>query len=357
MAERFDFVVGVDTHKKTHTFVVLDRVACEVLRFTVGSDVSGCEDAIAKVSSLGIAVWGIEGTGVYGRHLAEMLLKRGDVVFEVPGSVTRRYRKRDRGKSDPLDAKAIAEAVLRERERLPRYERCDEREAVRLLYDRRDRIIRERTEAINRLRAAVLRLGRTDLPRDLARKKSLASVNSILLEIPASDYTTTELLDDAREAISDIERCNERVRGIEKKLGPFVERMGPEVLKLRGISTVIAAGIIGHSGDIRNCRNAAAYAMRAGVAPIPCSSGANSRVRVNPGGNRQLNRCLHIVALVQICAKETHPGKIFYERKRKEGKTHRAALRALKRHLATIVFYRLRDNLGAEPRHMQQIAA
>jgi hypothetical protein len=72
MARNFNVVAGVDTHKKTHTIVVLDSVASEILRFTIQADVRGCEDAIVKVSALGAAVWGIEGAGVYGRQLAEM---------------------------------------------------------------------------------------------------------------------------------------------------------------------------------------------------------------------------------------------------------------------------------------------
>ena len=127
---------------------------------------------------------------------------------------------------------------------------------------------------------------------------------------------------------------------IEKQLVPFVERPAPSLLELRGVSAVVAAGLIGHAGLLANCRDASAFAMRAGVAPVACSSGRNQTVRVNTGGNRQLNRCLHIIALVQVRT-ATHAGRAYYERKRAEGKTYRQAMRSLKRQLATVVFYRL----------------
>jgi len=103
---------------------------------------------------------------------------------------------------------------------------------------------------------------------------------------------------------------------------------------------VVAAGVIGRAGSLGNCRDASAFAMRAGVAPVPCSSGRSHTLRLNTGGNRQLNRRLHVVALTQIQSVD-HSGRRYYDRKRTEGKTHRAAMRALKRQLATVVFYRL----------------
>jgi len=148
-------------------------------------------------------------------------------------------------------------------------------------------------------------------------------------------------LDEIEDGLSEIERLNLRVRAIEDKLRPFVERLASKLLEMYGVSTVVAAGLLGHAGTLRNCRNSDAFAMRAGVAPVPCSSGKSSAVRLNRGGNRQLNRLLHNVALTQLrCAEQ--PGRVYYDRKRAEGKSHRAALRALKRQLATVVFYRLR---------------
>jgi len=139
-----------------------------------------------------------------------------------------------------------------------------------------------------------------------------------------------------------VQRLNATVSRLERRLRPFVGRLAPELCAVRSVSTIVAAGLIGHSGNLLTCRNAAAFAMRAGAAPVPCSSGRNfDTVRLNLGGNRQLNRALHVVALTQSRTVD-HAGRNYYERKRGEGKTHRGAVRALKRQLATVVFCRLR---------------
>ena len=336
------FVAGVDTHKDSHTIVFLDAVGEPVANLVIPTTIAGFQKAIRVAKKLGDVVWGVEGTGSYGRGLAEALVARQYLVYEVPGSFTKRHRKfgSRRGKSDALDARAIAEVVLREAGRLPRFEESDQQEAIRLHYDRRDRYVRSRTEAVNRLRGAAIRLSLGSLPVDLSTAKALRIVESRLHEMSYASYTARALADEILDACAEIRTLNERISAITRYLRPFVTRLAPELLAMRGVSTVTAAGIIGHAGNLRNYRDAAAFAMRTGTAPIPCSSGRTSAVRVNPGGDRQLNRCLHTIALVQSHA-ASHAGRVYYERKRAEGKDHRAALRSLKRQLATVVYYRL----------------
>lgn len=147
------FVAGVDAHKDTHTVVFLDRL-------------------------------GLESTGCYAKAFARRLLKSGACVYEVPGSFTKRHRQRSSrtGKSDPLDAQAIGEAVLRESHRLPRYEIAIEREALRVRYDQRDRLAGQRTECINRLRAAAVRL-ELNLPTCLRSEKGLDETERLVKKI------------------------------------------------------------------------------------------------------------------------------------------------------------------------------
>ena len=187
-----------------------------------------------------------------------------------------------------------------------------------------------------------MRLGLLELPRQLWSARRLEALRNQLEPFRGLSLTADALVEEILEAIVDIERCTERIHEIESKLRPFVERVAPGLLKLRGAATIVSAGLFGHAGSLRNCRDANAFAMRAGVAPVSFASGSSSCVRVNFRGNRQLNRCLHVIAMVQIRLPD-HPGRVYYERKRAEGKTHRAALRALKRQLATITYYRLRD--------------
>jgi transposase len=292
----------------------------------------------------GVVRWGLEGTGSYGALLAQQLADSGATVYEVPGAFTKRHRKHGsrRGKSDPIDAKAIAEAVLRESERLPVYGVAVEQQAMRLRYDRRDRLVSERTKAVNRLRSAALRLGLDDVPDALKSSVAVQQIRRRATRLAGTNAAVDALVDEIAEACEDIERCTKRIRGIEQLLRPFVKRVAPELLALKGISTVGAAGMIGHAGNLSNCRSASAFAMRSGTAPVPCSSGRHQAVRVNCGGDRQLNRLLHVIALNQVRYAD-HVGRVYYDRKRKEGKTHAAAFRSLKRQLATVVFYRLQS--------------
>jgi transposase len=148
------------------------------------------------------------------------------------------------------------------------------------------------------------------------------------------------VVDDLHDAAEEILRLTDKIRAAELQLKGLTTEISSELMSVHGVSSVVAAGLIGHAGDLRNYRNAGAFAAKCGAAPVPCSSGRRVAVRVNRGGDRQLNRLLHVVAVAQVATKE-HPGRRYYERKRAEGKTHLSAMRCLKRQLATVVYYRL----------------
>lgn len=338
-----DFVAGVDTHKDSHTIVFLNERGHAIETLTIPATDEGYASALETGAKFGNVRWGLESTGSYGNAFAKFLCEREAEVYEVPGSFTKRHRRRSSrtGKSDALDAQAIAEAVLREAERLPRFASSPEREAMRLRYEQRDRLVKQRTEAVNRLRSAALRLNLRDFPSDLTTEIGLSYVERTLKSVRIIDDAVHALVDELRYATEDIRNLNARIRSIEKMLDPMVRRAVPRLLEVRGVSTVVAAGLIGNAGDLANCRDSNAFAMRSGTAPVSCSSGRHSSVRVNTGGNRQLNRLLHIIALNQIRTAE-HCGKIYYDRKRAEGKSAKAALRCLKRQLSDLVFSMLR---------------
>lgn len=339
-------VVGVDTHKKTHTLVVLKGIGEEVDAFSIPATPEGYRIARQRVKEQSDdSIWGIEGAYTYGQGLAEYLTSESLVVYEVPGSVSRRHRRQSakHGKSDPLDARAIAEATILDATQLPRYERSAEREAVRLLYERRDRLVRQRTEAINRTRAHAHHIGLPEAPANLGRQSGIDRMRTLLDSYQSGDVATEIRVEEIRDSLGEIEKLSVRIAELEHRLRPFVERLAPALLDIYGASVVVAAGLIGHAGSMNNCRDAHAFAMRAGTAPIPCWSGNTSTVRLNRGGNRQLNRLLHNIAITQL-RKPTHCGRHYYDRKRNEGKSHRAAIRSLKRQLATVVFYKLRPS-------------
>lgn len=342
-----EYFVGVDTHQDSHSIAVLSGMGEVVDAFSIPTTPAGYAEAIARVSCRTIVAWGLEGTGSYGRCFAQELLRVGAIVHEVPGAISKRHRNRlrHRGKSDPQDAHAIAEAMLRERSSLPRLFEDDAQEALRILYERRDRKVRERTDKIEKIRAFGVRLGLT-FAKDLTTKRSIDKARALIAEQKPLGYADLELVDDLRDLLVDTEHLGEAIRALEKRLGPFVHRLAPALLHLRGCSIVTAAGLIGHSGAMPSYRNADAYAAHAGAAPVSCSSGKHTSVRVNTGGNRQINRCLHTMANTQSRT-IGHEGKVYYDRKRAEGKTHRAALRCLKRKLATVVFRTLCEPVPA----------
>jgi transposase len=337
-----EFFAGVDTHRDTHSIAIVNRLGELLESFTVAANSSGYAEALAQTAKYAGLIWGLEGTGSYGRPFADNLIRQGHTVYEVPGVITKRHRRRlrRRGKSDPQDAHAIAEAVLRERDSLPRHLEADAEEATRLLYDRRDRYVRERTAKVNRTRALALRL-ELELPDDLTTMRALDTAEAALKDRRTYGYADYEAVDEIRDLLGDLRRILERIAEVESRTGPFVERLAPELLKMRGCSVISAAGLIGNTGQTINYRSSDAFASHAGAAPVSCSSGKHESVRLNTGGNRQLNRCLHNIANVQMRT-IGHVGKLYYDRKRAEGKTHREAMRCLKRRLAAVVFRTLR---------------
>jgi transposase len=339
-------VAGVDCHKSTHTVVFSDAVGNVIESVVIETTNAGYEKAIDIAKRLNCTEWGLEGSGCYGYAFAVYISATGSDVYDVPGILTKRDRKQSgkRAKSDYNDARAIASVVLREEGRLPKFYLAVSQRALRMRYDQRDRFVRERTKAANRLRGAALFIGITKLPTDLTPTKTakqiLRSADKLRQECTVNDATDA-VLDELEEAAATIQSLNMRIAQIEKKIKPLTRRIAPQLLNIHGVSDVTAAGIIGHTGDIKNCRNASAFANRCGVAPVECSSGKRPAVRLNIGGDRQLNRLLHIAAMAQVRSK-THEGRTYYERKRTEGKTHLAAMRCLKRNLATVIYYRLK---------------
>lgn len=344
-------VAGVDCHAESHTVVVVDGLGRTLGELVVRTEPAAFADARVQVGQwaaahgAGALVWGLESTGSYGRGFAEFLVASGDVVYEVPPRLGHAERKRARrlGKSDALDAHAIAMVVLREGARLTRFYGERMEEELRLYYDHRDRLVRERTALINRVRQAARRLGVTDVPQDLASLSGLERLSALL----SAQATTPSAI--ALAVRTEIEFASTRLRLLAEQIAELERRLRPlvkpwrAVMALVGVSDRVAAGLIGHAGDLRNLRSAAAFAMRSGVAPVVCSSGRNQHVRVNHAGDRQLNRLLHIIALVQRRTHD-HAGQHYYARKLAEGKTPRSAMRCLKRRLATIVYYRLLED-------------
>ena len=334
--------VGIDVHKHTHAAALLDEHGGELGVLTFANSPAGYRRLIGWLADRDAAqaVIGVESPGSYGRCLVAALAAAGHEVLHVPAWRTHRERHRQGpGKTDPGDALAIADVVRRMHAELSPALEPELVRALAMLELQRRRFVRDRTQAIQRLRsdwtqldpvseAKVLRL---DRQRELRRLKRIRFGDSLTQQIAARCI---------RELARDIEDLNQRIGDLDREIAALLEEHGNPMADLLGAGTLIAATLIAHAGDVRRFKDAAAFARFCGTAPIPCGSGQTAgRHRLHRGGNRQLNAALYRIAIVQ---QRHHPdAKAFLARKTREGKTPREARRALKRHLANVVYRRL----------------
>jgi transposase len=138
----------------------------------------------------------------------------------------------------------------------------------------------------------------------------------------------------ARRLVGRIREIDQEARILEREIGSQVA--SPRLHQIQGAGPIVVAMLVGQTGDVLAVRSAAAFAALSGTAPIPASSGQTNRHRLNRGGNRQLNRALHIIALTQ--SRSESAGRTYLAGKRDEGKTWSEAMRCLKRQLAGVVY-------------------
>jgi transposase len=324
--------IGVDTHKATLAACAVDDLGSALAERTFANDPAGHAALLAwSIALLPVGRTGLEGSAGYGAALARFLVAHQREVCEVPPQLSHRERLRTRraGKSDPGDALAIARVTARE-PNLPPVRLADPSHELQLLVEAREDLVTEATRVRNRLHAdlVVLLPGYQATAANLVALRSRRSVAARLRPLRGIQ---AEL---ARDRLSRLGRLTIEAKVLETRIAGIVG--DHPLLAVSGAGALTAAKIIGEVGDIGRFRSADAFAMLAGVAPIPASSGQTNRMRLNRGGNRQLNRAFHSIALVQ--AQHHPPAKAFIARKRSEGKTQREAIRALKRHLARVVF-------------------
>jgi transposase len=211
--------------------------------------------------------------------------------------------------------------------------------AMALLEALRRQSVAQRTQAIQRLRAIWTQVD-PESEREvvhLHRQRPLRRLRRISFGTGLAERTAARCV---RELASEIAALNDRISELETEMSELLAEHGDPLADLQGAGLQVAATVVAHAGDVRRFRSQAAFARFCGVAPIPCGSGqSDGRHRLHRGGNRQLNAALHRIAIVQ--ARVSPEAQAFLARKRDEGKTAREARRALKRHLANVVFKRL----------------
>jgi transposase len=336
LAERVEHVIGVDTHRDSHSAAVCTTTGAVTAELTVAADAFGYKRLLrfAREQAPGRRVFAIESTGSFGAGLTSFLLEQGELVVEIDRPA--RPARRSGAKSDALDAaRAAREALSREQLAQPR--RRGSREAIRVLLTTRDGAVVARTKAIGQLKALIvnapeqlrhhLRALSTD--EQLARCARLRTSAAHSLEQRA---TNIALRSTARRALALEAEATE----LESQLEPLVRELAPTLLTEPGVGAISAAKLLNAWSHPGRFRSEAAFASLAGAAPIPASSGQTIRHRLNRGGDRQLNRALHTIILSRLTH---HPEtKRYAARRAAEGKTPREIKRCLKRHLARRLF-------------------
>ncbi|MFJ8159127.1 transposase [Streptomyces sp. NPDC094468] len=237
-------------------------------------------------------------------------------------------------KTDPADALHVAQVTLF-RTDLRKVTAEDQSTILRLLTERLNDLVNERTRTINRLHAVLRDLLPGGAPIRLSADKA-ASLMKGIRPVTATDSCRRNI---ARDLPADLRRHDRQVRDNEAQMRDALAASRTSLMSLPGLGTVLAAKVLGHIGDISRFPTEHHFASYVGSAPLDASSGKNVRQRLNTGGSRALNSALHIIAICQIC--DVGRGQEYYLRKIAEGKTPAEARRALKRPLSHVV-YRIR---------------
>jgi transposase len=335
-------VIG-DTHKRTHALAAVDEgTGRQRGERQIEAEERGHLAALRWARALDAErVWAIEDCRHVSRRLEQALIAAGERVVRVPPHRMGASRRGERepGKSDQIDALAIARAVVKDGVQCFPVARLDQQAMeIRLLSDHRKDLVAEHTRVQNRLRWHLLELSpelESSLRRgSLEKPRQLARIDRCLRRMPACARVRV-----AREQVAQLRRLTRQADALERELLALVKAHRPQLLAETGCGALTAALLIGRTAGAERFATEASFARLTGTAPIPCSSGQRDRHRLDRGGDRQLNSALHIVAITR--ARYDPATRAYLARKEAEGKTKKGALRCLKRHLARRFHYLL----------------
>jgi transposase len=345
---RMRVLIGVDPHKASVAVAAVDEALGELLeRGSFPQDRAGLRCLERWARRFPERRWAVENAGGLGRHLAVRLAASGESVVDVPPKLSARVRVLSTGnarKNDGVDALATALAASRNG-RLAAVEHEAASEALRLLSERREDLVAERTRALNRLHGLLRDL----LPGGVARTLSADRAARILRGIRPKGGASTRLRRRlASEVLRDVRTLDRKIADLNGRIEAEIEASGTTLTEIFGIGPILAATIIGTVGDVGRFPTKAHFASYSGTAPLEASSGEVVRHRLSLAGNRKLNYALHMVAVCQ--ARSDARGGAYYRKKLAEGKSRKEALRCLKRRISDAVFKSLTADSRAPSR-------
>jgi transposase len=333
-----EIVIGVDPHKATNVVAAIDEQGELVGQQIFPANRIGLRALERWAKRFPERRWAVEGAGGIGRPLAQKLLAAGEPVVDVPPKLSSRVRVLSSGnarKNDALDATFTALAALRN-ERLssvqPEGGPEGHAEILRLLTDRREDLVCERTRALNRLHVLLRDLLCDPVGKQLSTNTAAKLLRRARPQHPAGQVRRRL----ASEVVRDVRALDRRIAELEKRIGVEVEASGTTLTKIFGVGPILAAKIVGIVGDVSRFPSKAHFASYAGVAPIEASSGEVVRHWLSLAGNRRLNQVMHMIAVCQ--ARSDPRGGAYHRKKLAEGKSRREAMRCLKRRISDAVF-------------------
>lgn len=352
-------LLGADVHKNTHTLAAISAPNGQLLdeRTAVASK-KGFIELLDWARELEDPerVWAIEDCRHVSGSLERFLIAAGERVVRVAPhlTATQRGSERTRGKSDPIDARSIARAALREGiDTLPTAHLDTESLEIKLLLDHREDLVKACTQDQQRLRWHVhdlwpeLKIPPGALDRTVWLERISRKLSRTAASAAAAGQNARVRI--ARDLVRAVKGHVRRTRELEREIQTLVEAKAPALLELVGCGPLTAAKVIAETAGVQRFSSDSKLARLAGAAPIQASSGVKHRHRLDRGGNRQLNCALHRIAVVQ--GRNHQPAQAFLAKKEAEGKTRREAIRALKRHLARAVYEALRAAENQEANH------
>jgi transposase len=343
LADLVEVVIGVDTHKQTHTAaVVIAATGAMIEQATVAATPAGYRQLLRLANRQdGRRIWAVEGTGGYGAGLTRFLHAYQEQVVELDRP--RRTARRHGAKSDPLDAtRAAREALGRDQLAQPRA--AGHRAALSVRLTARRSAVQATTDAQRQLHALVVAApdplrGRL---RSLTTHQLVTACGRLRLRAHW-DIETTTVAASLRALARRIQLLQAEIAEHTRAITTLVRAWRPDLLTPTGVGPIVAAVVLCAWSHPGRCRTDAAFAMLGGAAPIPASSGQTVRVRLNRSGDRHLNQALHLIVLTRL--RYDPATRAYAQRRRAEGKTNREIRRCLVRYVARQL-YRL---LEAQP--------
>ena len=329
--------LGTDSHKQSHTVVAVDEQGMQLAELRVSATALGHREALSWARQWPQRRWAMENCRQLSRGLERDLLRAGEKVLLVSPKLMGSSRRSGRqpGKSDPIDALAVARVALRELS-LPVAHLEGRSRELKLLVDHREDLVGERTRIQNRLlwHLHELEPGFVVASGALTRRAVQVKVSRRL------DLHQGVVAEIARDLVQRLVELTLAVNQLQRRIETQAAELTPSLLRLAGCGGLTAAKLLAETADVRRFHSSSAFAAHNGTAPIPVWSGNVQRHRLNRGGNRQLNAALHRIAITQL--RLGGEARAYVARRTSLGNSKTEAIRALRRQLSDEVYQLLR---------------